>query len=240
MIYFLLVTRLSGYAQESKSFDLLNDDIESILPPLKTIIDSAITNNPYVKFRDLQIEANRSKLRSDRSLWVKNIGIQSDVRYGTFDNFSTNTAEGQNPSLLATRSNQFNYGVGAYIKFPIYDIVNRKNQIKFSQAELEQAQNMAELQRDELRQTVIKQYNEVILNQRLYKISSKYLETCRISMEMVEKEFLNGVVNITEYSRISDIFSKTQSDYESAKINFRTSFMILEEIVGFKFNLTNK
>lgn len=229
---------LNSAAQNNKEANFLDDNIESKLPTLGTLIDSALARNPYVKFRDLQIIVNKYKLKSDQAVWLRNIGVQTDVRYGTFDNFSTNTAEGQNPSLFATRSNQLNYGVGAYIKLPLFDIVNRKYQTSIASAEVGQADYMAEFQRDEVRQLVIRQYNDVILKQRLLKIKSKYYATSKINMEMVEKEFQTGVISIGEYSRISEIVTRTESDFENARIDFVTSYMILEEIVGIKFNLT--
>ena len=79
--------QFSGTAQQMKEFDLFKDNIESILPPLETIIDSAIARNPYVKFRDLQVTVNKQKLKSNRLEWTRDVGLQTDVRYGTFDNF---------------------------------------------------------------------------------------------------------------------------------------------------------
>jgi len=238
-IFILLIIPFSGFAQKAKNFDLMKDNIESMIPPLETLIDSAISNNPYVKYRDLQISVNKNKLQADRSEWTRNLGVQIDSRYGTFDNFSTNTSEGQNPSLLATRSNQLNYGAGAYIKFPIYDIVNRKNQINLSKSEVQQAVNMAEVQRNELRQLVIRQYNDLILRQKLLRSKSKYIETVKINMEMADKEFQNGVIPVGEYSRISEIVSRAEVDFETAKTDYNTAYMILEELVGYKFNLNN-
>jgi len=240
LVSVLLIIRFPVFAQKIKDFDLLKDDIELMLPPLEAIIDSALLHNPNVRFRDLQIDVNGYKLKADRSQWTRNLGIQADARYGTFDNFSTNTAEGQNPALFATKTNQLNYGAGTYIKLPIFDVVNRKNQIKLAKAELEQAKSFSLAQRNELRQAVIKQYNDVILKQRLLKIKSKYSETTRINLEMVEKEFLNGIITVTEYARITGIFSTSEADFESSKMDFRTAYMILEEIVGIKFNLTKK
>ncbi len=230
-----LSIQVSGYCQDSKEFNLMKDNIESMLPPLETIIDSAIKNNFYVKFRDQQITVNDSKLKAERSLWTKNLGIQTDVRYGTFDNFSTNTAAGQNPNLFATRSNQLNYGAGAYLKIPIYDIVSRKSQIRLAKAEVEQAQSLSQDQRNTVRQTVIKQYNDLIVKHRILKIKSKYAETSKINMAMVEKEFLNGVIPITEYSRQSESASRTETDFETSLMDFKTAFMLLEEIAGVRF-----
>lgn len=236
----ILIIGLTGFAQQNKEPDLMNDNIESMLPPLETIIDSAIAKNPFVKFRDLQITVNTHKLKSDRADWTRDIGFQTDVRYGTFDNFASNVVQGQNPALISTRNTQTNYGVGAYIRIPFYDFLNRKNQIKLSKAEIEQAKSYSMVQRNELRQLVIRQYNEVIIKQRLLRIKTKYTETSRIHMQMVEKQFISGAITLTEYSSLSEIASRAESDLESSKMEFRTAYMILEEIVGMKFNLTNK
>jgi outer membrane protein TolC len=227
-------------AQIEKANDPINVEIGSLLPPLDVLIDSALAHNPSVKFQELQILINNCEVKAQRMQWMRNMGFQTDVRYGTFNNFSTNTAEGQVTDLMASRSNQTNYGIGGYIKFPLFDFAGRKNQINLSQFELEQAKQMAEVQRNEVRQLVIKQYNDMILKHKLFRNKLKYRETSRISMEMAENEFKNGVIPIGEYSRISEIESRADGDYESARIDFITSYLILEEIVGVKFNLIDE
>jgi outer membrane protein TolC len=237
LVFIFWAFRLPAGAQDLKDFDVSNYNIENILPPLETIIDSAITNNPLVRFREMDIKVNEHKLRTDQVVWTKDLGIQTDVRYGTFNNFSTNTSEGQSPSTLASLSSQLNYGFGAYLKVPIYDIINRKNQINQSKAEIEKAISMAEAQRNDVRQLIIRQYNEVILKQRLLKNKLRYIETARINMQMTEKEFLNGVIPTGEYTRISEIISRAESDLENSRVDFITAFMMLEELAGCKFKI---
>jgi len=232
-----ILFNFSGFSQESGNFNVLEDNIESMLPPLETIIDSAIANNPEIKFRDLQIIVNKYKLSTERNLWTRDIGMQTDVRYGTFNNFSTNTSEGQSPSNIATLSSQLNYGVGAYIKLPFFDFVNRKNQVQMATTEVKQAESFAQTQRNELRQMVIKQYNDLIVKHRVLKIKSKYAETSKINMLMVEQEFTNGIIPVSEYSRISEIVTRTEIDLENSRMEFLTAYMILEEITGIRFNL---
>jgi outer membrane protein TolC len=207
-------------------------------PPLSLMIDSALATNAMVRFRDLGVTGKQCNLKSYRNYWTRNLGLQADIRYGTFDNFSMNTSEGQSPSSIATRSNQTNYGIGGFIKFPLQDVLNRRNLIIQAQSELDQAESMAEAQRVELRELVIRQYNDVLLKQRLLKIRSKNLSTSKINMEMVEKEFQNGVVSVTEYARIFDIVARSESDFETARTDYITAYMLLEEIVGFKFSVT--
>ena len=54
---------------------------------------------------------------------------------------------------------------------------------------------------------------------------------------MAEKEFLNGVIPVTEYSRLYSITSQAEENYESALMDFKTDYMLLEELTGMKFKL---
>lgn len=236
-IVFLIVGFcVTGKTQDLPMFDHLNENIIERLPPLSELIDSAIVHDPYVRFRDLQVVVNQCKLKAEQSYWLRNLGVQSDVRYGTFNNFSTNTAEGQNPDIFATQTSQMNWGIGAFIKFPIIDIVNRKNLVTLAQTEIEQAESMSRLQKNEIRQLVIKQYNELVLKQNILKIKAKYLALINTNVMMIEKEFQNGVVAISEYTRVMGIYTSAESDFETARVEFLTAYMLLEEIVGFKLN----
>ena len=244
IIFHLLLLQLSFpdsvFAQAEIRFDPLKDDISSILPPLSVLLDSAIANNHFVQFRNLQIIINNCKLKTSRVDWTRNIGLQINVGYGNFYNYSTNSSSGVVPPDVASNRSESKYNGVVYLNMPFSTLVDRKNQIKLAKTEIEQAQQMAGQQRFETRQLVINQYNDLILKQRLLRIKSKYFETARINMQMVEKEFANGITPITEYSRISQIFSYAESDYESSQTDFVTAYMILEEIVGMKFHLTDQ
>jgi len=224
-------------AQQAKPYDPVKEDIQSRLPSLETLIDSAVAHDPYVSFRFKQIYINSCKLHSDQKQWMRDIGFQADYRYGTFDNFSTNTSEGQSPTSFSTTRSESKYGLGAYIKFPLFDIVNRTNQVNLAKGEINQASDMYEMQVGEVRQKVIRQYNDLIVRQKIFQIKTKYLETARMNGLMAEKEFLNGIINVSEYARLASINSQAEADYESAKMDFKTSYMILEEIVRMKLNI---
>ena len=206
-------------------------------PPLSMMIDSALAHNAMLKYYEQGILAKKISLKMESKMWTKSFGLQADVRYGTFDNFSTNTASGQTPSLLSTKTSQTNYGVGAFFKLPVSDLVTRKSQLQLTKTEVDQAQRMAEVQRDQVRQIIIRQYNEVILKQSLLKIKAKNLESSRLNMVMAEKEFLNGNMTLGTYSSISETAGNTEINFEEARVDFKTAYMILEELVGFKFNI---
>ena len=54
---------------------------------------------------------------------------------------------------------------------------------------------------------------------------------------MAEKEFQNGIIPIGTYSSISQTAGNTEITFQEAMSEFKTAYMILEEIVGFKFNI---
>ena len=215
--------------------DSLVNKKDVTLPPLTELIDSAIKHNAMLKYRNLEVEIKESNLISQRNAWLRTFGLQADSRYGTIDAFSTN-ANGVTTNSSSTSSKQFNYAVGVYIKIPVFEVMNRKTQIKQAKAEIEEAKTMAVAQQDEIRQLVIRQYQEFLLRQKLMSIKSLNLGSATVNMDMVEKQFRNGVIPIAEYVRLSDMTSRIQSDYELAKSEFLLAKKILEEITGFTFS----
>ena len=68
-------------------------------------------------------------------------------------------------------------------------------------------------------------------------IKLKNAETSKINMQLIEKEFRNGVIPISQYASLSEAFSLTQIAAETSQMDFKTAYMILEEIVVMKFNM---
>ena len=237
LLFLGLLSPGTGIAQQGSEFDPVRDEISSRIPPLQTLIDTAIARDPYVKFRNLQLIINECKLRASQYDWTRSLGIQFNLGYGNFYNYSSSATTGVTPHDVATNRSETKYNGAFYIYMPLYMVIGRRSQIILAKTEIEQSQNMAEVQRNETRQLVIRQYNDLILKQRLFKLKLKYLETARINLQIVEKEFTNGVIAVTEYTRISEIVSRAEADYEGCRIDFLTAYMVLEEVVHIKFNI---
>lgn len=224
-------------AQTSESEDNSSKAIEFKFPPLQVVIDSAIKRSAMLSFRKHHIGVVESTLESERIYWTRNIGIQGDSRYGNLSNFATNNDGVSNTAALTT-AKQLNYSIGFYLKFPVFDVLNRKHQLKLAKLEVEEAISMAEFTKEEIRQTVIRLYQDLILKQKLFQIRSRSLGDGRVNMEMVEKEFRNGVVPISEYVRINGMTANMEADYEKAMSEFITAKQLLEDMAGFVFGLT--
>lgn len=227
-------------AQQKRKFNPLTDDITQMIPSMSTLLDSAFAHDPGLKFTQLQYIINRGSLYNSQVQWTQDIGLQANVGYGTFDYLYNNSLGGQSQQTTTLKQNETQYGLGGFIRLPLYDLVNRKSQIRTAKAVMEQAQTLSETRKNEIRELVIRQYNDIIEKQQILKIKSRYLETSRINTQMAEKGFVKGTITLDEYSRVSQIGSSTEADYETARTDFINSYMIMEVMTGINFNIINE
>jgi outer membrane protein TolC len=112
-----------------------------------------------------------------------------------------------------------------------------QNQIKLAESEVEAAKSMVQFENEQLRKIVITLYQDLLLKQKLLQIRSESLGDGRVNMQMVEKEFRNGVVPLSEYVRINSTTTDMEAAYETALSEFITTKKMLEDMAGFVFNL---
>jgi len=235
VIWLLLLYIPGAIAQE------LDANIENLkpyrllIPNLDVLIDSAWANHGMLAYRKNEINVKESNLKMKKRYWTRNFGIQGDTRYGTFNNFSENI-NSSGTINLASNTTQFNFGVGFYLKIPVFDVYNRKSEIKQAKAELTQAENLVKFQKDEIKETVIRYYEDLILKQNLILIRAKNLSDARVNLEMAKKDYTNGNLVLYEFIRISDITSGIATEYEKAKSALIVAKKLLENITGVKIN----
>ncbi len=240
-VLILGLTVISSNTVHAQTLDQDTSPIEDMkfeFPPLEVVIDSVLKRSAMVNFRSKHIGVMESYLKSSKRDWTKNFGFIADTRYGTFDNYFTNSTE-INSSASSSYTEQFNYTLGLYLKIPVFDILNRKNRNKLARLEVEEAKSMADFQKEEIRQTVIIMYQDLILKQKLLQIRSRRYGDGKVNMEMIEKEFRNGIVPLAEYVRIVGITQNMEAEYETAMSEFITAKQLLEDMAGFTFGLTH-
>lgn len=220
-----------SFAQSTPKDNTIHSSYQLLIPTLDVLIDSALANNGMLGYRVEEIEVKKANLKMKKRYWTRNFGIQGDTRYGTFDNFSSNVS-GPNTVQLSSTTIQTNFGIGFYLKIPVFDVYNRKSDIKQAKAELSQARNLVKFQEDEIKETVIRYYEDLILKQRLLRIRAINLSDAKVNLEMAQKEYTNGQIPLYEYIRISDITSGIETEFEKTKSALITSKKLLENLTG--------
>lgn len=226
---------LSSNAQDSITKPDVEFSNRLLLPKLDVLVEAAWEKHGLIKFRKAEIEVKKANVITNKKYWTRNFGVQGDYRYGTFANFSENITEASSINL-ATNTTQVNYGIGFFLKLPVFDLYNRRNEIRQAEAEVEAAEGFLEFQKFEVRERVIQQYEDLKMRQNILELSAKNLANARLSNRMAENEYKDGLIPIYEFVRLSDITARIELDYERAKSEFLTSKKLLENLTGMNFN----
>ncbi len=210
-------------------------DYRLLIPNLEILVDSAWAKHGLLKYRKSTIDVKKANLKYKKRYWTRNFGVQGDSRYGTFANFSESVTSTSTVNL-ASNTTQFNYGFGVFLKIPVFDIYNRKSEIKQAKAEIEQARGYWEFQKYEIREEVITLYENLILKQTVLELKSKNFGNAKVSAKMAEKEYKNGAIPIFEYVRLTDITARIETEYQTAKSEFILAKKLLENLTGVTIN----
>jgi len=208
-------------AADSTSTDSTSSDL--VIPPLDTLYKWAEVNSPVLKGQDALIQKTVDDQKRIKKILLDAVKLNSGVQYGNYGDPTINK--------LST-----GYSSGVSIQFSLYQIASYKNMINVYGDE----KHVAEFKRDELvmalRKAIFLAYNNIMTQKNILRIRSEATYAAYSHMNMAEKEFNEGSVAISELSRVTEIYTKAQVDYEEALHDLKNNYMDLELMVGRPLN----
>lgn len=136
--------------------------------------------------------------------------------------------------------NNFNsetrYSIGAYLRIPIGSVLDR-SAVKMSEQEIVKAEQLYQRTLQELRQLVIVQYNNLIKSHRSLIVRSNLVATYKAQMLRAERDFTEGNIDVSEYSRLNEMYATSMINLEENKVEFNTALQLLQETVGITIDL---
>ena len=235
----LLIANLS-FAQSINDFverGLEANDISKRLPPLDSLFTIAKDNSPRLKFFDADYEYWDGQVTLARKSWLRNINLEAAYGYGIFDNLGNQQIAGDPGSQTLFSTEQSRYTLGASIKLPLSSIFNRNREIKNAKAEADKSKFNKDYAIWELEQLIVRQYNDLIRAHRLFFISNSIVETYKVQSIRAEKDFANGVINVTEYTRLQQMLNQAISSFESQRAEFLIALKSLEGTIGIQIDI---
>ncbi|MCK9291203.1 MAG: TolC family protein [Bacteroidales bacterium] len=224
---------------ESKLFNPLTDDITKRLPNIRVLIDSAVANSPSVRYEELKADYYYYEQLSQERYWMEHFSFNLDVNWGVWNFFDTQRSSISQPFWIDLNSLRNNFAVGFYIRFPLASIVDRRNRI----AKQKKWQELSFVQREINRQFVVREtietYDMMIQWQNYIRIYNDYRKFTMIQMQMAQNQFLNGEISVAEYTRLKEIQTRGDVEYQQAIAEFSKNYRILEILTGINFNLIN-
>ena len=233
----VLLPVLLLFTLQAKSQVPLNDstlsrifDTDILIPML---FDSALKINPTIRRADRNIEMLGEISKASKKDYLKGISFISSYSYGNVADLSLTKDPNSTPDLNTFRSSKSDrYNVGINVQIPITYLINRKNNVRTTVLQVK----MAEAERDDhvlyIENEIIRLYQELKLNHRQVMTSSKNKQSSLVNYKMIEKEFLQGNINLEGLSRLYDMYNKSVVEHDSYVNRFETSFLQLQLMIG--------
>ncbi len=226
--------------KDTTYFNPLIDDVVQRIPPLEDLIDSAIVHNPQIKKWEAESQAWRYRAKSASRLWMRNFYLDLYLESGLWRSNTENSIDQQQTTYNFMIQNNLHSLGYLEIKMPMLDLWDRKNQIKIANKEVEKALATKDEVILALRQTIISNYNQLIVNQKILKNANESVIAGSMNKEMGDKEFLNGQSTLYDLAYIMEMYRVAVYNYETSRNAFFNSYMMLQELCGFRFNVINK
>lgn len=234
-IYLLIVLfllRFTAGAQSLPSDSTLNRIFESdVLLPL--LVDSAVKNSAELRRMSKNVAQFEQNLQALKKSLLNNIMFNSSYGIGNVGSLAyvkdpTGISQLTNDNSLRTTR----YNVGVSIQLPLGNFLTRKNATRAAELQIGMAEDEKEAATLVIRQQVIKMYQDLKLSHAVLLTSGKMYQTAKLSVGMTQKNFVDGQIQVEQYSKLQNEFNQTAMEYETKKNEFQTAFLLLEAFTG--------
>lgn len=198
---------------------------------LPFLIDSAVKYSSSIKRLQSNIDVTQENLSISKNLILNGINANSSFNYGT--NFSAITNQNNitaGSNLTNAQSGFYNVGIG--VQLPITQFINRKHILKAGKSQVEMAKSEKDVAIYEIKQEVIRLYHQFKLAHKLLGIASKNNQSAQINYAMIEKDFIQGQVTVTQLAAITEIANKSVVEFETGVNSFQSIYMQLEVLTN--------
>ncbi len=206
-------------------------DLAQYLPPLSILIDSAIANAATVDLMDAQIKSSEYAVSLSKKDWTQLINLSAQYRVNESGVaqvqdgiFFPASEEGGGPTA--------GYILGIGVSLPLSYFTTRKDKLNISKLEVNQLEIQKESVERQVKEEVINTYNQLLLLQKLIRISTEAKEFSDIIFQMSEERFRDGDLSLDQMGANLGLKAKYATEYEELKTEFNNTYALLERLVG--------
>lgn len=217
-----------GDSLSIKTIDLTKDLREQLVS-LDSLITIAALNSPTMKAQDALIEAGTQQIKFARREWQNGVFGTFTQSLGNQNSFyNTN----QEPEAIQSATVQTGFRLALNVNVPLFLLFGRTSRINVYKQELEVRRQTWEKIKMDVSRQVVYEYNNMLTSHRMMMIASASRGTSRLLLDMADKQFSQGDISIADFSSVSAIATRAETDYEISKKDFYTNYQQLEKLLG--------
>lgn len=203
-------------------------DLSQYLPPLSILIDSAIANSTEMELADLQIMMSEYEVARGKKDWADIVSISAQYRLS-----EAGIAQVEDGIFFpASDGPTTGYVVGVGFRLPLSYFTTRKDRLQMTKLNVDLMEAQKEAVAREVKEKVIQAYNQLLLLQRLIKISTEAKEFSELIFEMSEERFRDGELSLDQMGANTSLKARYATEYEQLRTEFSNTYALLERLVG--------
>ena len=203
------------------------------LPLLTT---AAIQHSAAMKTLQIEQSINEQDIRIVKKNLLNTVSLGGSYTYGNLASIGYSGSQGPTPTtpgqVNAPSSSRY-YG-GVNLAVPIDRLANHGALVKKEQLNLQRTQSVQQEREEVIRQQVIQLYQNVMLTHKVLAFRQDSYVSAQTNSRLAEKQFRQGQLTLVEFSQASGQFAEVSIAQETARNQYDTAFMLLEEYVGGK------
>jgi outer membrane protein TolC len=198
---------------------------------LPILIDAALANAAELENADAAKLIAQEERKIIRKNFYSNFALNSAYQYGTWENFGyagdpVNSFNAFDSPLRAR------YTMGFTVALPLGQLLSRHNLIKKQDLTIAQVEGNRKIAEKQIRQQVITLYQNIVLAKSQLELQQQAYQSAVVTNKLAEKQFKSGEILIDAMSSVQQAYNSTAVALQTAKVNYETTLMMMEETIG--------
>jgi len=227
----LLLQKLSQLTgKPASSFEMLKPDL---LPLIYTDTISDISNRAELRALNAGVEAQKHMLKAEKSHYLPKVQALASVRYDNIFNANTDFSA---PIPIEMNINNIGLGptlmAGVGFKWELYDRSGGSSKVKQAALEIKKAENSRDEAFELLQLNQVKTLTNYRVSISQIAFKEKQRLAARMALELAEKSYKQGMINITERLATETEMQNTELEYLQAIFAQRQSALDCYKATG--------
>lgn len=204
------------------SLQCQTDSLELQLRPLDDLLTDALVHSPVLQLNSIDADIIRSEMEVLRKEWSNYVSLSASASVGNLQVIENVAARDFNTFFLA----------GVNLRLPLSDFLTKGDRREQLELELEKNRVMQQQRTLEVRELVIRQYNDLQRALRVLSIRNRDLNFHELATENAERYFREGSIDLEEYTSVFNKRNEAEVRLEEAKLDAQLYYLLLQELVG--------
>ena len=200
---------------------------------LSLLTAAAVKHSADLQALEIDKALGQQNLLLARKAILNSVGVGAGYTYG--NQASIGLSNPQDPNQFGTFS-AGRYSVGVNFSLPVGQVVSRGHLIKREELGIQRSEAVRQERENLLRQRLIPLYQNVLLARKVLTLQQEAYVNALTSHQLAEKQFRRGQLSLQEFSAASGQLTAVSVAQATARTQYDTAFLLLEEVVGAKIS----